>query len=518
MEPSFAMLAATSGSTPLEISENSKLSQPVAASNAPASSPSGLWGRVFSFPAVLSASLTYLVFVFARRDIADPDLWWHLRNAQSLLTSGHLPVVDSYSYTAPGAAVVPFESVAELAYYAAYKWAGLPAVFLLVFVLCAAIVLGVFRLSYLASHDVKNSFVVAVGGAVLAAVSIGARTLLFGWLYLVVLLLILEAVRRGGWKWLWLVPPLFCLWVNSHGSWPMGMVLFGIFIASGLLEGSWGHAYATRWSPALRWKLLISAGASAVAVFINPLGDRLVWYPFRTMFAPGSGIGSIQEFTSVDFQTPWGKVVMVLILGVLLVAVFSRERWRLDEVGFTMVALYYCLTYTRFIFLAGILLPPLFAKRLKLMTPYDRSADRRLPNAVALAILLCLFIVSVPHHSKFHDPVQYPAGAVAYMKANGIQDKVFHEWVWGGYLIWHMPELKVFIDGRGEPYGANGVFKDYLAAVSGESPQAVLDKYQVEYVLMPTDSLLVKLLKSSPTWAVRYSDKTSVLLQRSPIS
>jgi hypothetical protein len=477
-----------------------------------------VWGRVFSFPFVLAASLTYLVFVFSRRDIGDPDLWWHLRNAQSLLTSGHLPVVDTYSYTAPGAGVLPFEWLAELGYYAAYKWAGLYGVFLLVFLLTTAIVLCIYRLSYLASRDVKNSFVFALGGAVLAAISIGARTLLFGWLYLVLLLLILEAVRRGSWKWLWMVPPLFCLWVNTHGSWPMGLVLFGIFIASGLVEGRWGHAYATRWSGTQLRRLLIAAGASALAVFINPFGTRLVLYPFRTLYAASSGIGNIQEFASVDFQTPWGKVAMVLILGVLLVAVFSRERWRLDEIGFTMVALYYGLTYSRFLFLAGILLPPVFARRVKLMTPYDRSDDRRGPNAVALAVLLCLFLVSVPRHSKFHDPVQYPEGAVAYMRAHEIHERVFHEWVWGGYLIWYMPELKVFIDGRGDPYAPTGVFKDYLTAISGANPQAVLDKYRVEYVLMPADSVMVRILKNSPAWVVRYSDKTSVLLQRSPIS
>jgi hypothetical protein len=484
----------------------------------PANSSSGLWGNVLSFPAVLVGSLTYLVFVFSRRDIADPDLWWHLRNAQSLFASGHFSRVDSYSYTAPGAGVMPFEWLAEIPYYLAYKWAGLPAVFFLVFLLCTAIVLGVFRLSYLASHDVKNSFVVAVGGAVLTAISIGARTLLFGWLYLVILLLILAAVRRGGWNWLWVVPPLFCLWANTHGSWPMGIVLFGIFIASGFVDGRWGQAYATRWSGTQLWRLLISAGASALAVFLNPFGYSLVFYPFRSMFASNTGIGNIQEFMSVDFQTPWGKVMIVLVLGVLLAAIFSPERWRLDEAGFTIVALYYGLTYSRFIFLAGILLPPVFARRVKLMTPYDRGLDRRLPNAVALLVLIGLFAVSVPQHSKFRDPVQYPAGAVAYMKANGIQSHVFHEWVWGGYLIWNMPELKVFIDGRGDPYVGTGVFKDYLAAVSGENPQAVLDKYHVQYVLMPADSLLVQTLKSRPAWTVRYSDQTSVLLQRVPIS
>jgi hypothetical protein len=473
---------------------------------------------LFSFPAVLAASLAYLVFLLSRRNLADPDLWWHLRNAQYLFTRGHLPVVDSYSYTAPGAAVLPFEWLAEIPYYLAYKWAGLPAVFVLVFLICTAIVLGIFRLSYLASHDVKNAFLVTVGGAVLAAISIGARTLLFGWLYLVVLLLIFEAVRREGWKWLWLVPPLFCLWVNSHGSWPMGMVLFGIFIAAGLVEGRWGQVYATRWSAEQLRKLLITAAASVVALFVNPFGYHLVIFPFKVMFAAGTGIGNIQEFSSVDFHTPWGKVMMAVILGVLLVALFSRERWRLDEVACVMLALYYSLTYIRFIFLAGILVPPMLAKRIKLMGLYDKNADRRLANAVALAILLCLFIVSAPNTSKFQNPVKYPEGAVAYMKTNGIQGRVFHEWVWGGYLIWHTPELKVFIDGRGDPYGPTGVFKDYLSAVSNQAPQAVLDKYQVEYVLMPTDSPLAKFLESNPRWIVRYSDETSVLFRRSPTS
>jgi hypothetical protein len=474
--------------------------------------------RLFSFSAVLACSLAYMVFLFSRRNIADPDLWWHLRNAQYLFANGHLPVVDSYSYTAPGVPVLPFEWLAEIPYYLAFKWAGLPAVFVLVFVICTAIVLGIFRLSYLASYDVKNAFVATVGGAVLAAISIGARTLLFGWLYLVCLLLILEAARRDHWKWLWLVPPLFCLWINSHGSWPMGMVLFGVFIASGFLEGSWGHVDATRWSgPQLR-RLLITAGASVAALFVNPFGYRVVLLPFQVMFAKGSGIGSIQEFTSVDFHTPWGKVAMLLILGVLLVAVFSRERWRLDELAFIMLALYYALTYIRFIFLAGILAPPIFARRLKLMGSYNRNADRRLPNVIALAIVLCLFIVSVPRSSGFRNPVKYPEGAITYMRSNGIHGRVFHEWVWGGYLIWHTPELKVFIDGRGDPYGSNGVFKDYLAAVSNDNPQAVLDKYQVEYVLMPADSPLARSLVSSPLWTVRYSDETSVLFHRTPTS
>jgi len=480
---------------------------------------------------VLVCALTYLVYLFARVDIADPDLWWHLRNAQFLLSTGHLPVVDSFSYTAPGAAVFPFEWLSEIPYYLAFKLAGLPGVFVVVFLLCTAILLGVFRLSYLASRDAVISFLTTVGGAILTKVSIGGRTLLFGWLYLVVLLLILEAVRRGREKWLWLVPPLFCLWINSHGSWPMGLVVFGIFIASGLVEGSWGYAYATRWSGTQLRSLLIAAGASAAAVFVNPCGYRLVSYPFKVMLAANSGPSYVQEFNSIDFHTPLGKAAMVLILGTVLISVFSKQRWRLDELGLIMLALYFGLTNLRFMFMAGILAPPIFASRIKEMT-FDKDSDQRLKdalaqapgtgksatglrNAVALAVLCCLFVVSAPRQWKFKSLIQYPDGAVAYMKANGIQGRLFNDWDWGGYLIWHMPEMKVFIDSRGDPYGSTGVFKDYWAAITDQNPQAVLDKYQVEYVLMPADSTLSKVLMTKPTWAQIYKDDASVLFHRS---
>jgi hypothetical protein len=384
-----------------------------------------------------------------------------------------------------------------------------------------------------------SSFLATVGGAILTKVSIGSRTLLFGWLYLVVLLLILEEVRTANWKWLYLVPPLFCLWINSHGSWPMGMVVFGIFIVSGLAEGGWGHAYATRWSGQQCKRLLITAAASVAAVFVNPSGYRLVVFPFETMFGMGSsGLHSmlqhIQEYDSIDFHTPLGKAAMVLILGTLLIAVFSQERWRLDELGFMMLALYFCLTNVRFMFLAGILAPPIFARRLKLAAlagdsdrrlneavaalPRDAKSDKRLRNAAVLVILCSTFVAAAPRHWKFKSLMDYPEGAVAYMKANAIQGRLFQDWDWGSYLIWNMPEMKVFIDSRGEPYGPNGVFKDYWSAVSMENPQAVLHKYQVEYVLMPPGSPLARYLKNSPSWTLLYSDQASVLLHRVPAS
>ena len=218
---------------------------------------------------------------------------------------------------------------------------------------------------------------------------------------------------------------------------------------------------------------------------------------------------------------------MVLVLGTLLIAVFSRERWRLDELGFIVLAIYFGLTNVRFMFLAGILAPPIFAKRLNFSNVGKRrqtdevaaqvaakGSNRWLANAVVLVILGYVFIATAPRNWKFQSPIDYPEGAVAYMKQNGIQGRLFHDWDWGGYLIWHAPERKVFIDGRGEPYGATGVFNDYWNAISNRNPQSVLDKYQVEYVLMPPESRLSRVLQESPKWTAIYRDKSSLLFHR----
>ena len=42
------------------------------------------------------------------------------------------------------------------------------------------------------------------------------------------------------------------------------------------------------------------------------------------------------------------------------------------------------------------------------------------------------------------------------------QGRVFNDCLWGGYLIWNVRHIPVFIDSRIDIYEYNGVFADYL--------------------------------------------------------
>ena len=64
---------------------------------------SSLWKQLVSFPAML-VSILFVSPFFASLDVQqggpvmrDPDLWWHLRDAQTLLSTHHFIRSDLFS-------------------------------------------------------------------------------------------------------------------------------------------------------------------------------------------------------------------------------------------------------------------------------------------------------------------------------------------------------------------------------------------------------------------------------------
>src|SRR5437588_6308458 len=189
------------------------------------SGPKGWLRAGTSFLAVLTLVLIGIQFIFAlyRRDLDDPDIWWHMRNAQHLLQSHHFPNADTYSFTVAGHPWINHEWLAEIPYYFAYHTFGLVGLKALYFSLLTTIFLLLLYLCYQGSRNFKASVTACYFGTFLATISFGPRTILFGYVYLVVLLIILEKFRRRGDAPLWAIPPLFCLWINTHGSWSIGL-------------------------------------------------------------------------------------------------------------------------------------------------------------------------------------------------------------------------------------------------------------------------------------------------------
>ncbi|HLI64012.1 MAG TPA: hypothetical protein VKV05_11465 [Terriglobales bacterium] len=480
---------------------------------------SSLTANVFSFPVMCMFLLGAVIFAFCVKQFAEPDIWWHLRDGAYLLGHHSFPNVDTYSFGAAGAPWMDLEWLSEVFFFAGFKAAGLRGILAVYFLVLLLIYTGVYYRSCRAGADCKDATLATLLALFLGVVSIGPRTLLFGWLCMVGLLIVLDRFQQTG-KGIWLLPPLFALWINLHASWPFGMVVLALVIVSGLVEGEWGLVVARRWSAKELRSLLLALGASVAALFVNPFGYKLVLYPLDFLVRQQSNMKYVEEWQSVDFSSGNGKLALLVIFGVLAAALFSRRRWRLDEVLLTAFALWAGLSHARFLFFLGLIVMPVLAPHLQLFTPYEREADKPWLNAAIVAAVVAAVIFLFPSSAKLQAQVdaKYPTAALEFMQQHHLEGRTFNQYLWGGYMEWKTPDLKPIIDGRADIFVYNGVLDDHRRAMTIQAPLEIMDKYRIDYALLQPEQPLTYLLQHSASWRTIYADKVAVLLEHIPAS
>lgn len=470
---------------------------------------------IFSFPVMCMALLSAVILRYCIRGIAESDIWWHMRNAQDLLHSHAFPRVDTYSFGAAGSPWMNFEWLSEIPFFLAFKHAGLQGLLIVYFALLVIIFSGVYYQCCRAGTDCKDAAIATLGAICLAGVSMAPRTLLFGWLCMIALLLVLDRFHHTG-KGLWVLPPLFALWINLHGSWLFGVIVLALTIGSGFLEGEWGVVVARKWSSSELRALLLTFAGCLLALFVNPFGYKLIIYPYTLLLRQQGVMEYIDEWQPVNFGTINGKLALLLIFCVIASALLSTRRWRLDEVLLTAFALWAALSHVRFLFFAGLVIVPILAPRLALFPPYERELDKPWLNAVIIAAVIAGVAITFPSSGQLQQRIddEYPKAAMEYMRAHGVNGRLFNQYKWGGYIEWNYPEVKPFIDGRADIFIYNGVFRDFLRATALDDSFAILDQHKIDDVLLQPNEPLVYMLKRSPSWRVAYADNVAVLLER----
>jgi hypothetical protein len=96
------------------------------------------------------------------------------------------------------------------------------------------------------------------------------------------------------------------------------------------------------------------------------------------------------------------------------------------------------------------------------------------------------------------------------MLDNEIEGNLFNDYNWGGYLIWHLREYPVFVDGRTDLFG-DLILNDYLEIMGlGNSWNDTLNAYEVGVILVKSESNLAEVLSYS-NWKEVYRDDLTVV-------
>ncbi len=479
--------------------------------------------------------ITFLaVFAMAARISVDTDTWWHLRAGQWIVEHRQIPRIDTFSYTRFGESWEYPGWIVEVPMYWIYRLLGLGGLNL--WTATMVVIAFVFVWLTMSGDAFLRAFILVLAAAA-SGVYWAARPYLVTFVLTGAYLWLLEGYRWNKWKGnglrlVWL-PFLMALWVNSHGGFIIGFILWGIYwtaeVGQKLLEKvrAPGVPFAL---VNLRTPLLWAGIGLVLAVCINPYGISMLAYPFKTV-----SIGALREyiqewqsppFHSISFQ-PFAWLIF-LTLG----AVGISQR-RISIVDFVLVTLfaYLGLLAGRNVALFSIMAPmvitrhasPLFDawmhKRGTREAGEISSKVAKAFNTVILAVLLV--VVGVKAGMAYPEQTNQqslrkvvPIDAVEFLKREHPPGRIFNSYNWGGYLLWALPEYPVFVDGRTDLYNDEIVSK-WLQVVRAENGwQDVLDAYQVHLVLIERLSTLERVLSRESGWQLIYEDTIAVIYQK----
>jgi hypothetical protein len=134
-----------------------------------------------------------------------------------------------------------------------------------------------------------------------------------------------------------------------------------------------------------------------------------------------------------------------------------------------------------------------------------------LGGATVLAAVVVALAWIAPAPSLGWRPIDQRA--VAAIRACG--QPLYNTYGDGGVLIWFVPEQKVFIDNRQDPYPLDFLRANHEAELGG-SYDALFAQYGIRCAAVPATSVMTEQLRRDPLWSQKYSDDRWTVLTRSP--
>jgi hypothetical protein len=449
----------------------------------------------------------------------DGDLPRHLLTGKYILENKTIPSTELFIYPYLNRPYVSHEWLANVIFYAAYQLAGLAGIVALsAFLLASTFTLLYSDLSTRLRLRIPVLILVA-WGALATSLNWAARPHLISMLLLAVVLTWADKLRRSEKISLWFFPALMILWVNTHGEFIAGILVLLAYSVGWLIDFLLGEQNADLTTGKNLWLALIF---SAAASLLNP-GGISPWFDLLGFVNNRYLMSRMMEANSPNFQLPELRIVFLLILFSVFLLSIKRERISASQgillAGFTAM----CLMAFRNIHLYGVVAPFVLAetlgdvKKLPLLERLEVSLHRvehKIHGAgwiIVSAILLTIFAIT--YHSLYQfSPAMFPVQAVNWLEKNPQQGRMFNDLNWGGYLEWRLNQL-AFVDSVADKTGEVTMQYETVATLSS-GWQDVLKRYDVQWIIVRSNSPLVKTLPDEYGWKILYQDDAAVVLGR----
>jgi hypothetical protein len=487
--------------------------------------------------------LLFFTFIIGARSrlFRDPGTFSHTTFGQHILSSAHLIRTDSFSFTANGEPWIAQQWIAECIMAVVHKLAGLDGLLVLTVAAIAFLYAWVARrLIRKGLHPLLSMLIIALALAA-STQTFHVRPHMASILFLGFTfsrLCDFEVGRARLRSLFWLIP-LCALWTNIHGGMlgGLGTIAFTFFGWSffKIIGGE---------SPIKTYKEMIILGgllgACMLTILINPYGSDMPRAWLSIMQSPVIS-EIIQEHGSLIKTNAW----MILAFGIFYIISLIGTFPKCPRTKWLIPLAWFALTCSRvrhgplFAITAAIAMADMFphvrwgkwlsqkGSEICRIKPIDYVQNRNpifpwtIPVAVVLGMLVYLSLSQRTLHSgpslakldPQHWPIELLPELQKYEKARPEGTPIFNDMLFGGFLIYFTPGLRVFIDDRCELYG-DGRLLAYVRAEPSQFEEWV-QRHGFDIALTKSGSSFDTYLKKHAVWRVVKQTSAGTLFRRS---
>lgn len=445
----------------------------------------------------------------------DFDLWARLIAGMSVVQTGVVLKQDFLSYT-PTHTWYDHEWGSGVVFYLTQHHLGPAGLLVLQGVLLFLIFFIVSRV--IALRGVKSTtpynilFYLVSFASVSRVLNMPVRCQMFSFVFFALFILILELVRSGKQKLIWILPVLMIVWNNLHGGCAAGIGLLGLYAAGEFLNRKGFKHYVFAFLACLLVLPINPWGISYIPFLFSALimkrPDVMEWWGLFSKFYLHKyillktlmaifGLSLLPKLNNFSLKTIDYTKVMV-VSATLYMSVMHVKLVPL----FVIAAM--CFMYDDFYEFFNWLINGIFRGIFRGI--FDKTEVFK--NVVIYTIIGLFAFFSLPE--KFNEPLlgwkQYPLREIQFIKQNNIKGKLLINFGLGSYAAYKLyPNNLIFMDGRYEEVYYNGMVpllkKFYLVNNMNKGGwDEVLKKFPPDVMVIENYYPVYKVLKRDKRW------------------
>lgn len=470
--------------------------------------------------------ILFLVAWFAFQPHTDLDLGWHLKYGEYFFKTGEVLKQNLYSFVWPNYHWVQASWGYDLIIYQIFRhfgfWGLSIAGSLMTAMIFSLLVtpmrrFNFWKLLFLAGLFLSQTTPLYGGGFR----SQSASSLLFALAMILAWHSFVQPTKTLGLPTAYFFPLLFLIWANLHGGFALGLMLLWLMWAiSGVLK-------------TINRKFWLLCGASLAVSTLTPLVNPWGRQIYAETFKHSSNVNlvAIAEWMPLWTWRFEAMVTAVVTVSILIVALIRKQRTHLPYLLAFFVTTYLAFSALRFTIIFGIMATYYWAQNLPYLNARNKMIQKSFRFLKIAPLLIILFDVFFSKRyfapmNPFYFPARWEAicemthdcsvNVAEAMNADPPAGNGFHPYNWGGFLIWNVPSVKTFLDGRMAAWEEDGRTPPILEGdtVSSSPNPVSFKRFETEYdfrwAIVPTSAPLVRYLEAlvkQDSWELRYRDE-----------